>query len=164
MKSHLTNCLICNKEFKVYPYQTKNGFGKYCSRLCRTTASKGRPTWFSLHVKKGICLNTGKSHFKKGAIPHNKGLVGFLGGNKHYKWQAENPSYRAVHGWIAKQLGKPKTCEFCKTKEAKRYEWANKSGKYERNLSDWLRLCKRCHNIYDNIGKKGWATRRGQIL
>jgi len=27
-------CLICGKEFKTYPYLTKKGCGKYCSRLC----------------------------------------------------------------------------------------------------------------------------------
>lgn len=30
-----------------------------------------------------------------------------------------------------------------------KFEWANKSGDYKRDLSDWLRLCISCHRKYD---------------
>lgn len=52
-------------------------------------------------------------------------------------------------------------CEHCKSTTKKRYEWANASGDYLRNLSDWIRLCKSCHIKYDkDRGAWGDMTRR----
>lgn len=93
----------------------------------------------------------------------NKGLKGYLSGDKHWKWQAENPSYHAVHEWINDVLGKPKRCEFCGTITAKRYEWANKSREYKRDVKDWIRLCKSCHCKFDNTLEKSWITRKARI-
>jgi len=60
-------------------------------------------------------------------------------------------AYRAVHYWIAKQMGKPQECENCGCTDGDvAYEWANLSGEYLRDISDWARLCKRCHNLIDN--------------
>jgi len=38
----------------------------------------------------------------------------------------------------------------CETKNAKRYEWANMTRKYE-DVYDYIRVCKSCHNKLDNI-------------
>ena len=49
-------CPVCGKEFEVYPYQLKNGKGKYCSVEC---AHK------SLEKKEEvICSLCGKTFFK----------------------------------------------------------------------------------------------------
>lgn len=53
--------------------------------------------------------------------------------------------YRMLHYWVERQLGKPKVCWECGTTESKYYDWANKAGKYMKDISDWERLCKRCH-------------------
>jgi len=45
----------------------------------------------------------------------------------------------------------PSKCEFCGTTQAKRFEWANIDGEYRRNLDDFIRLCKKCHNDYDGV-------------
>jgi len=57
--------------------------------------------------------------------------------------------YTAIHCWIKRMYGYPKKCEFCGTTKKRRYDWANKSGKYKRDLKDWLRLCVPCHKKYD---------------
>lgn len=59
--------------------------------------------------------------------------------------------YMAIHRWIRRQLGAPDTCEHCrKSGLSGRYiVWANKSGKYLWETTDWLRLCGKCHSIHD---------------
>jgi hypothetical protein len=71
--------------------------------------------------------------------------------NKNPAWKGENVGYGSLHRWVETHLGKPQICEFCgKENNIKRgIDWANKSGLYKRELSDWLRLCKSCHKIYD---------------
>src|SRR3989338_662738 len=73
-------------------------------------------------------------------------------GNKHVAWKGENVSYRRLHKWIEITLGKPDTCEHCGRSglKGRSIHWANKSGEYKRNLEDWLRLCAKCHGLYDS--------------
>ena len=42
-------------------------------------------------------------------------------------------------------------CEFCHRNNLKGREihWANKSGNYLRELTDWIRLCVKCHKFFD---------------
>jgi len=61
-------------------------------------------------------------------------------------------SYRSLHMWVERKLGKPSMCEHCDDSSKVRYEWANKSGNYRKDLSDWIRLCKSCHLVYDYGG------------
>lgn len=68
-------------------------------------------------------------------------------GNDNNKWLEDEVGYRALHYWIERQLGKPKICEHCG--KSGRLHWANKSQKYLRDASDWLRLCPKCHKKYD---------------
>ena len=69
-------------------------------------------------------------------------------GKNHFNWK-QKPSYNAIHRWIERQLGKPKNCSRCGTVTAKKYEWANISKKYKREINDWIRLCTRCHQLED---------------
>lgn len=57
--------------------------------------------------------------------------------------------YRAAHTWIRKQSGKALRCHFGKEHISKRYEWANLSGLYIHDTSDWLPLCVSCHRKLD---------------
>lgn len=63
-----------------------------------------------------------------------------------------NSSYRMLHSWVEKNLGKPKQCVLCGTTSRKTYHWANISGKYKKELSDWRRLCVTCHHREKNLG------------
>jgi len=85
-----------------------------------------------------------------------------VSGNLHHNWKGNDVGYSAIHDWVKGQLGKPSNCEYCGTKESKQFEWANISGEYKRNLSDWQRLCTKCHHKFDNIASKGWKTRKEQ--
>lgn len=57
--------------------------------------------------------------------------------------------YRALHYWVAQQLGTPKLCQKCKRTDAPIYDWANISGTYLKDIKDWKRLCRRCHISQD---------------
>jgi len=70
-------------------------------------------------------------------------------GAKNSMWKGDNVGYSALHKWIKKQLFKRKVCQHCGTKKAKRYEWANISKKYKRDLEDWIELCCSCHYKFD---------------
>lgn len=153
-------CQQCEKSFEVYHSWRER---KTCSVKCRGLARRGLETWLSQNAKKGVRLNTGKTLFKKGHESWNKGLKGFMAGEKNPHWQKENPSYAAVHVWINKVLGKPNLCTHCGRTDRKRYEWANVSRKYLREVTDWIRLCKSCHNIFDDTGYKSWDTRKGVV-
>lgn len=64
-------------------------------------------------------------------------------------WKGDLVGKTALHNWVEKHLGKPSKCEHCGTTKAKKFEWSNKSQKYKRDLSDWQRLCTKCHSKYD---------------
>lgn len=66
-------------------------------------------------------------------------------------WKGDKVGYRGLHQWVQKHLGKPGTCEHCATTglSGRRIHWANISHKYKRDLTDWARLCAKCHKSYD---------------
>ncbi|MEW6610673.1 MAG: NUMOD3 domain-containing DNA-binding protein [Patescibacteria group bacterium] len=73
-------------------------------------------------------------------------------GDRHYNWKGDKVKYRSLHTWVEKRLGKPDGCEFCGRKATGRQiNWANKSGEYKRDLSDWICLCVPCHTQYDQL-------------
>lgn len=86
---------------------------------------------------------------------------------KSWSWKGEAASYKSKHEWIAKKLGTPSKCSICKTQKSSRFEWANKSGEYRRDFSDWIRLCINCHRLFDNknrgvtwfVKSKKWRAR-----
>lgn len=60
-------------------------------------------------------------------------------------------TYKYLHTFITQKLGKPMTCTHCGKIETstRRIHWANRSGNYSRDISDWIRLCVVCHTAYD---------------
>lgn len=72
-------------------------------------------------------------------------------GENNKNWKGDLVGYNALHTWVSKWYGKPKTCEHCQKTNlvGRNIDWANKSGRYKRDREDWLRLCKRCHALYD---------------
>lgn len=65
-------------------------------------------------------------------------------------WVGDNVSYSRLHSWIIEKLGKPQKCSFClRDDEDSKYEWANISHEYSRDINDFIRLCISCHRRYD---------------
>lgn len=103
-----------------------------------------------------------KGYSNSTGLPVRKGLVGLRESSNH-QWKGDKVGYYALHDWVERNLGKPKKCSnsFCYYPRLNRknklilfptkYEWANVSGDYKRNLSDWVRLCTSCHRHYDSI-------------
>lgn len=61
--------------------------------------------------------------------------------------------YIAVHMWVYRHYGKAIKCENCKENKGYRFEWANISGKYKRDIIDWQQLCQSCHKKHDHGNK-----------
>lgn len=79
----------------------------------------------------------------------------------HPEWKGDKASYSTKHQWIYNRYGKADKCEGFNCKEVtNNYEWANISGKYKRERSDWVKLCQSCHKFMD-IGNK---CRKGHEL
>ena len=72
-------------------------------------------------------------------------------GAANHAWKGDDVGYQGVHLWVRNQLGRPALCSECGTTTAKRFEWANISMEYMRDLTDWRRLCVSCHR------KEGFA-------
>lgn len=77
-------------------------------------------------------------------------------GEKHPQWKGDKVGYSGLHMWVRDQLGTPSYCAYCQTTNAKKFEWANISHAYKRELSDWIRLCVSCHHLYDRNKIKLW--------
>ena len=156
------SCGICKKNFLAQPSRVRMGRGKYCSPKCYFVSKKGKISW-----NKGLpapwatgknnhgwiggkpkCIECGAQCFNYDAKFCKKCAHK---GNRSFYWKGQNVSYSGLHIWVKKELGSPNKCEFCGKLENdnRKIHWANKSGKYKRVLSDWLRLCVYCHSAYD---------------
>lgn len=127
-------CKICNKEFKVIQARIKTA--KYCSRKCLGISKIGKQTW----------------KFRKRSYK----------GELNPAWKGNGVGYQALHTWIHRNFGKANRCENDISHESSRFEWANISGRYLRDISDWKQLCKSCHSKHDNISKKMSMIRKDQ--
>jgi hypothetical protein len=140
----IKNCGTCKKPVKVYPseLQREHFCSKKCAGIAHSKRMKGRKS--SL---KGI--KTGRIP-KMAYVKNDPRIVG----ENNPRWAGDDAGYMGKHHWIKKVLGKANKCEFCHTKETYQYEWANKSGEYKKEISDWMQLCTKCHRKYDrNIEK-----------
>ena len=106
-----------------------------------SAASKGNTHWLGKKLS--------QSH--RDAISRNNGMKDKTG-PLHPNWKGDNVGYAALHKWVRQLLGSPSECTHCGTTTAKRYEWANVSHEYKREVSDWIRLCNSCHYGYDRKG------------
>lgn len=153
------NCKNCGKEKTIFP--SREGRQLFCNTTCRVTYgwNGDRIAW---NKGKSIRSNTGRTHFKKGFTPWNKGIKGSTRtGVLHHNWKEEDYSYDAVHYWIVRHYGSAVRCdkEGCsypkKTKNgtilpyAKKFCWSNLSGEYKRDITDWMQMCMSCNMLHD---------------
>ncbi len=88
-------------------------------------------------------------------------------GEKAHQWKGDNVGYCGIHLWIRKTYGEPTTCEHCQTGNLTGHyiHWASKSKNYTRNRENWMRLCAKCHRLYDkvnNLRKFPIRSKKGQ--
>ena len=75
---------------------------------------------------------------------HNLRLIT---GENHHFWVGDAVGYKGIHSWLTVHAEKQGVCEHCKRKTVT--EWANVSGAYLRDVSDYIELCKKCHAAFD---------------
>lgn len=134
-------CLGCSKPFLSRKIRrTHTGYCQVCRlKLLPPALGKKRPDMVG---NKFTLVKYGKdNYFSK---------VKFKGDN-HGMWKGDKVGYHALHTWLKRELGTPMVCEFCKIEKenGRQIHWANKSKEYKRDLTDWLRLCAKCHWHYD---------------
>lgn len=98
------------------------------------------------------CIDCGKSINKKSTrcIPcRNRMIEKNNEGENNVKWKGQNISYKHIHGWMNKKYGKAFMCQF-NPNHIGFFEWANLSGKYIRDRSDWIMSCHSCNIKMDN--------------
>lgn len=84
-------------------------------------------------------------------IPRRRAVARDQSGSRGPTWKGEQAGYQALHLRVSRARGKPQLCEECGTTDPlKRYEWASLTGKLS-DPSDYRRLCKRCHSIFDFV-------------
>ena len=86
-----------------------------------------------------------ETHKRKGSGKWMKGRKEELS----HSWKGDLVGYGGLHNWVKKELGRPIRCDICGSLNKKRYEWASKNHSYKRDLTEWLRLCTKCHRHYD---------------
>jgi hypothetical protein len=85
----------------------------------------------------------------------SKSHLGVNTREKSGMWKDDRVGYDALHDWVKRYYGEPSICEHCFTENLTgcKINWANKTGEYKRDREDWLRLCIKCHRLYDKTHK-----------
>jgi len=148
-KSVTKHCLICNKEFTEYQTRIVGGRGKFCSRTCyEQDWNKRIPGW---NKGQSATWAIGNTYRKGQSNPNPHKMIA----KENHNWKGDEVGYEGLHQWVKRQLGKPDECEHCLKSGLNGHQihWANKTGKYLRDVDDWLRLCAKCHGEYDKKHK-----------
>ncbi len=68
-----------------------------------------------------------------------------------HRWKGMKAGYKAKHNWIIRNYGQPSKCEKCGKDNLTGHsiQWANISGEYLREITDYRRLCVSCHKLLD---------------
>lgn len=111
---------------------------------------------------------TTKSAIKAWETKRKNGFNGIKKGIDNPRYKKGKVCYSTIHTWLIRTYGKATKCEDCGITSAKKYEWANISKEYKRDIEDYKQLCVTCHDIYDDIYNKrpkdmyarGWNTRK----
>lgn len=135
---HINKCKECTK----LDNKPSNGNVK---RKCVVCGKKFRTTYTEVKRGGGNCCS--RSCWYK----HLPKVI--KRGDRSPNWKGDHVGKTALHSWVKKNLGKPKKCSVCGTTDAKLYDWANISQEYKRDLSDWKRMCRKCHIMFDKERK-----------
>lgn len=142
------NCEYCNKEFL-----TKAWNAKTCSSYCNTRNWRKNNPEKNIQIKriwrrKNGVLERGSLELKRKISNDAKNYV--ARGSEHPNWKGDQVGYRSIHRWVERYLNKAKYCTNNPSHFSARFHWANISGEYKRDLSDWRQLCPAC-NYKDGV-------------
>ena len=71
-------------------------------------------------------------------------------GPKNHMWKGHAAGLTPLHRRLDRRFGSPRHCSVCGSTDAARtYDWANLTGNYA-ELSDYKRMCRSCHRLFDN--------------
>lgn len=109
--------------------------------------------------QKGHCSYMTPEIAKRNGPLISKGKLGKkipkLQGERSHMWKGDLVGYRALHKWVERTLGTPSQCVFCfKQATGHNIHWANVSGHYKRDITDWVRLCAECHRHFDKDNRQ----------
>lgn len=128
---------------------------KYCTKPITNKRNKS----FCDSVCFDLSGQRKKTYFYKGHEPLYEQT-----GQKSHSWKGDKAGYSAVHKWVNRTFGKAKECKQCGEKN-KRLHWANISGKYLREITDWQQLCVRCHKKEDGyFGKSNGFYKTNYVV
>lgn len=141
MSKNLYHCEWCGKEIYSWP-SVKRCRHIFCDLRCR-----GK--WFGTY-RNIARTNKVREKLRVGKIGAKNPNFGQRD-EKSIFWLGDDVGYGRLHSWIKEKLGSPDTCAECRKAGLSKYQihWANISGNYFRKLSDWVRLCAKCHKGYD---------------
>lgn len=151
-------CKVCGRKF----YGINDITGKHGSKVIRISKYCSKACWSIRATIINRCSECGKEIKTTKSV--NKRYCGMACRDKRYKlltgelstaWKGDKVSYSGVHKCIYDKYGIPKVCEKCgREGQSKNMNWANISGTYKRDRSDWVRLCPTCHRLFDNSRKR----------
>lgn len=97
--------------------------------------------------KKGNTNQKGIHRTEETKLKMSESHKGLNKGDKNSKWKGDNVGYTGLHTWVRKWKPKKEFCEKCN--KNKPIDVANISGKYKRDLDDFIRVCRKCHYLMD---------------
>ena len=160
----LTKCQRCSKSISVTPARLKDGRGKYCSKHCQYLDKKGIPAWnkgkkcpqISKALKGRVFTPEWKEKIRQSLLGRTSAKKGKHNGLADWIRLNGSDDYRNLHKQFNRIYGQPQYCEHCKRTDLERYlyHWANISGKYSKEREDWLRLCYKCHVVFDKANRQ----------
>lgn len=146
------------------------GGKKRVERPTRVCQDCGGPCWKpSKRCLKCSAIHVGSLHKgRKHAKEHVWKRTQAIKGEGNASWKGNKVGLSGLHEWVRARLPKPELCEVCKRVPPR--DLANQ-GTYDRNLSNWRWLCRRCHlysdgRIEKNIARlqEYWRKRKGAKL
>jgi len=78
-------------------------------------------------------------------------------GKENLAWKGKDVGYKGLHLWVRANKPMSEVCEKCGKKL--KLVVANISGKYKRDINDFMWLCYNCHLKYDDVVNKAWKTK-----
>jgi len=146
--SHDWNAFVLSEGIFIMSIKDKSKVCECCKSVFFNVTLRGPKQWEKAKYCSLKCFGKVNGESRKGADE-----------TKHWKWKGDKVGYFGVHDWITKHYGQPIGCEVCGLSDPERkYHWANLSGDYKRDRSDFKRMCVSCHRKYDYAKvPKYWA-------